>query len=273
MHSELLSLFGLHIQTYGLLMAVGFILCYFAARRLARLTGRDERDPDTIVMLAAIGGILGARSVYVWQNWGSEFASNPLAAFRVWQGGLVFYGGFLLAAALILVYAKLRREPLRSLADFCAVFVPLGHAFGRVGCFFHGCCFGGRCESALGVSFPHGSPAWLHQVARGEIGRYTPQALPVWPTQLIEAAGCLLLFGLLWWLYRTQRARRGLCAGVYCSAYALLRFVGEWLRDDPRGELYFGLTFSQCISVGLLLVGSLLIITALWRHKNGTIDR
>ena len=194
MHSELFTLFGFHLQMYGLMLALGFVSCYFLARRLARLTGRDPGEVDTLIMVAAIGGVVGARAVYVAQNWGELFANDPLAAFMLWRGGLVFYGGFAVAALGIVAYGLLRREPLRRLLDFCVVFVPLGHAFGRLGCFFHGCCFGGVGGGALGVCFPHGSPAWQHQVSKGLIGPYAPQALPVWPTQLIEAAGCALLF-------------------------------------------------------------------------------
>lgn len=273
MHSELISLFGLQIQTYGLLMAIGFVLCYVMARRLARLTGRDVNEPDTLVMIAAICGVIGARSVYVWQNWAAEFASQPLTMFHVWRGGLVFYGGFVLAAIGMVVYAAIKREPLLRLTDFCAVFVPLGHAFGRLGCFFHGCCFGGICPvEGLGVRFPRLSPAWLHQVREGQIGEWTTQTLPVWPTQLMEAAGCALLFALLWWLYRARNEVSGLCTGVYCVVYAVLRFAVECLRDDPRGATYWGLSFSQTISVGLLLVGLVLLFKTFLERKNGTID-
>ncbi len=274
MHSELISLFGLHIQTYGLLMAVGFVLCYAMARRLARLTGRDVNEPDTLVMIAAIGGVVGARAVYVWQNWATEFAGQPLAAFLVWKGGLVFYGGFILAALGIVAYALAKHEPLRRLTDFCVVFVPLGHAFGRLGCFFHGCCFGGVCTvEGVGVRFPRLSPAWAHQVQQGQLREWAAQSLPVWPTQLFEAAGCALLFALLWWLYRTRRGQAGLCTGVYCVGYALLRFAGECLRDDPRGATYWGLSFSQTISLGLLLAGLAFLSVTLWERTHGTVDR
>ena len=272
MHSDLFSLFGFDLQMYGLMMAIGFVLCYCLARRLARLTGRDPGEVDTLIMVAAIGGVIGARAVYVWQNWGREFAGDPLAAFALWRGGLVFYGGFVVATLGIVVYGLLRREPLRRLLDFCVVFVPLGHAFGRVGCFFHGCCFGGVGGGAIGVRFPQGAPAWQRQVAEGLIGPYAPQALPVWPTQLIEAAGCAVLFVALWWLYRTRRRFVGLCCGVYAVAYAALRFLGECLRDDPRGAIHLGLSFSQWVSVGLLAIGIAFLTMAYPEREHGTED-
>ncbi|MBO7181504.1 MAG: prolipoprotein diacylglyceryl transferase [Kiritimatiellae bacterium] len=274
MFPHLFTLGGITIQTYGLLMAIGFILCYSLATYLAKRTGRDPNEVQTIIMVAAIGGILGARAVYVWQNWATEFASDPMAMFMIWRGGLVFYGGFLLAAAAMLTYAKLKKEPLCSLTDFCAIFIPLGHAFGRLGCFFFGCCYGYIAPNAwYGVAFPQGSPAWHNQVIHQQISPYAPKALPVCPTQLIEAIGCFLLFALLWWCYAKFRHLRGLCSAVYCTGYAGLRFLIECFRDDPRGDTYFGLSFSQMISVALLVAGIALFTFALKGKTNGTVHR
>lgn len=261
MHSDLISIFGIQIQAYGVCLAVGFLMCYWLAHRLARASGRDENQVDFLIMMAGVGGIIGARLVYVIQFWEKEFAHSPAKAFHFWSGGLVFYGGFLLAATLILIYAWLRRRTESSLRllDFCAVFVPLGHAFGRVGCFFHGCCFGGTCstENVLAVTFPRYSPAWSKHYTEGLISRYAGESMPVWPTQLMEAAGLFVLFALFWWLYRGEKLRNGMIAGLYLCAYAVLRYGIEILRDDPRGALYFGvgLTFSQVISVGVFVAG------------------
>lgn len=272
MHSELFSIFGFTIQMYGLMMALGFVICYALLHRLARLTGRNPAEVDTIVMTSAVCGVIGARIVYVIQNWSSEFASDPLAVFTVWKGGLVFYGGLILAIAGLGVYAWKKGEKILSLFDFCAVLLPLGHAFGRVGCFFHGCCFGGTCDPAFGVRFPRLSPAWVHQV-RGElISPYSTQALPVWPTQLFEAAGCFLLALGLWFCYRKMRHFAGLTCGVYAIAYALLRFVIECFRDDPRGATLFGLSFSQMISIGLIGLGTTFILMSQKERIHGSVN-
>ncbi len=273
MYPELLLPFGLHLQLYGVMMALGFLSCYFAARWVCQWSKRNPSEVDTLIMLAAIGGILGARIVYVIQNWGAKFAHAPQKIFAIWEGGLVFYGGFLLATAIIFLYARVKRESIPSLADFCVLFIPLGHAFGRLGCFFFGCCYGGQTDCALGVCYPYGSQVWSHQVANGEILRSAVHSLPVWPTQLIESAGCLLLFVLLLLLYRKCRTYVGLCAGVYALGYASLRFIVECLRVDPRGATHFGLSFSQLISCGLFVTGLVFILFALGRKKNGTICR
>ncbi len=273
MLQELLLPFGLKLQMYGICLALGFLACYVLARWVSKWSGRNPSDVDTLIMLAAVGGVIGARIVFVIQNWERLFADCPLRMFAFWEGGLVFYGGFLLAAAIILLYGWLKGEKIRTLADFCVLFVPLGHAFGRLGCFFYGCCFGGRTSSALGICFPRGSHAWQHQVACGEVSKYSSQALPVWPTQLIEAVGCLLLFFVLLFLYKVARWRKGLCVGVYCVAYAGLRFLGECLRDDPRGAFHFGMSFSQLISCGLFLMGMVFLGFAMREKKDGTVGR
>lgn len=272
MHSDLIEILGLKIQSYGLCMAMGFILCYWFARKLAKLSGRRPEEVDTLILMAAVTGVIGARIVFVAQNWATEFAANPMRIFAFWEGGLVFYGGLLLAIVAFIVYAKMKGERIFSLGDFCLVFVPLGHAFGRLGCFMHGCCYGALCgDSALGVCFPPRSPAFMNQVAQGVISPYALKALPVWPTQLFEAAGCLLLFGALWWVYRKwAKTLPGLTVACYTLGYALLRFVGECLRDDPRGATVLGMSFSQAISVGLAAFGLVVIGIILWEHRNGS---
>lgn len=271
MHSELFTLFGLHIQMYGIMLAIGFACCYFLARCLARSSGRNVNEIDTIILVAAVCGIVGARLVYVFQNWQMEFAQQPLQVFALWKGGLVFYGGFLLAVIGLIVYAVLKHERILELLGFCVVFVPLGQAFGRIGCFFHGCCFGRICNNGLGIRFPARSPAWLHQQAMGQIGPYAAHTLPVWPTQLMEAMGCFLLFCLLWLLYRrvpkTLRAAR--CCGIYLICYALLRFGIECLRDDPRGSFYLMLSFSQWVSIMLIILGFVFLVLS-WEKTDGS---
>lgn len=260
------------------MLALGFMACYFSAKRLARLTGRNETQIDFLVMTAIIGGVIGARLVYVIQFWGPEFTQHPQRIFAFWSGGLVFYGGFLLAALLLIIYAWLRRHeeaPLRLL-DFCVVFVPLGHAFGRLGCFMHGCCFGGRCDAShiLAVRFPKYSPAWQQHVARHELPPTSDFSLPVWPTQVMEAAGLFVLFALLWWLYRRQRLSAGILVALYSITYGLLRFGIEVLRDDPRGALHFSLTFSQLVSLGLIGFGlAILGYLFIKGSRHGTICR
>lgn len=267
MHPDLISIGFLHLKTYGACMALGFLAAWQVIVFLCRRTGRDAEPLSGLLMLMMATGVVGARAAYVVEHWAGEFARHPERIVRVDQGGLMFYGGFLLATAAFLVWCRVRRERILPLVDLFAVVVPLGHAFGRVGCFFYGCCYGRLSQAACAVSFPRGSPAWHEQLREGRIASDAAAALPVLPTQLFEAAAVLFLFCALLALYR-RFARRlpGLVSGGYLVGYACIRFGLEVLRGDPRATVG-PLSISQTISLALLLAGGTLIAVALRRGK------
>ena len=150
------------------------------------------------------------------------------------------------------------------LGDLLCVVIPLGHAFGRIGCFFYGCCYGKLSESVVAVSFPRGSPAWYEQLNAGLIASTAQRSLPVLPTQLFEAAANLALFAVLFLFFR--RFRRGTMA-LYLIGYALIRFGMEVLRGDPRAAVG-PFSISQTISLALLAAGALLA-WRVYRHPKG----
>ena len=136
-------------------------------------------------------------------------------ALRVWEGGLVFYGGVIAAAAFAFRFARREGWQPARIADLFAPALALGHAFGRLGCFAAGCCYGkevgGALGSGWGVRFPHGSVAFDQYVAAGlSPSAFTPR---LHPTQLYEAAGELVIFTVL--LALRGRARR---APARCSS-------------------------------------------------------
>ncbi|MBM4318707.1 MAG: prolipoprotein diacylglyceryl transferase, partial [Deltaproteobacteria bacterium] len=172
------------------------------------------------------------------------------AALRVWEGGLVWYGGLLgaLAAIWLFCWGKGALEPAArpgrpSLAVLADLFVPaaaLGHAFGRLGCFAAGCCWGRPATLPWSVSFPAGSMAWNQQLEQGLIPGWADASLPVHPTQLYEAGGELLIFFFLLVGLRTgQHLRRpGQLAMTWAVLYPLLRSLVELFRaDEERGAL------------------------------------
>ncbi len=257
MHSELFQIGPLTLRAFGLCMALGFLVAWQTAAWLCRRTGQDADRLASLLMWVMLSALFGARAAYVLEHWRQEFADAPLAILRIDQGGLMFYGGLVAAALTLVVYALVRREHLFGITDLLVAVLPIGHAFGRLGCFMHGCCYGKLTDSCVGVRFPKGSPAWWEQ-SRGIPPLLGPDAacsLPVIPTQLIEAAANLLLFAVLCWLYPRRHAQRGLVTGCYLIAYALLRFAVESLRGDPR--LALGpFSISQAISLGVLTVGA-----------------
>ena len=244
MYPNLIDLGFLHLKTYGALMATGFLVCWWLVERLG-----GRKDLSNLLLGLMVGGVVGSRAAYVIEHWQAEFAANPAAIVRVDQGGLMFYGGFILSFVIFFAWCAVRREHPLKLADLLAAVVPLGHAFGRVGCFFYGCCYGRDSDAWCAVVFPAGSPSWY------EHGR---RMVSVLPTQLFEAAALLLLFAALMWLWRRSWRRPGLITGVYLVGYAVIRFGIEYLRGDPRAAVG-PLSISQAISVGMVIVGMVFI--------------
>ena len=256
MHSVLFTFGPFTIHTYGLCMALGFLSGWQAAVWLCKRTGQNADQLTSLLTWLMLASILGARTAYVMEHWTAEFADNPLAIVRFDQGGLMFYGGLIAAAFVLALYARATRNHLFQITDLVLAVVPLGHAFGRIGCFMHGCCYGKLTHTCFGVAFPKGSPAWWEQVSATPplIAQTALASLPVIPTQLIESAANLSLFAVLYCLYPVRHTQRGFITGCYLICYALLRFGIECLRGDPR--LAVGpFSISQTISLGLLGLG------------------
>ena len=247
MFPDLIDLGFLHLKTYGACMATGFLLCWHLVEKLS-----GRKDLSNLLLSLMIGGVAGSRIAYVIEHWSSEFASNPAAIIRVDQGGLMFYGGFILSFVIFLAWCFMKKENPLKLADLLAAVIPLGHAFGRIGCFFYGCCYGRDSNAWCAVTFPMGSPSWY------EHGR---RMVSVLPTQLFEAAALLVLFGVLMWVWfkhRGSEAQRGMgpgcVVGFYLCGYAVIRFGIEYLRGDPRAAVG-PFSISQAISIGMIIIG------------------
>ena len=255
MFPDLVDLGFLHLKTYGACMATGFLLCWMLVEKLS-----GRKDLSNLLLSLMIGGVAGSRIAYVIEHWQVEFAANPASIIRVDQGGLMFYGGFILSFVIFFAWCFMKKENPLKLADLLAAVIPLGHAFGRIGCFFYGCCYGRDSNAWCAVTFPMGSPSWY------EHGR---RMVSVLPTQLFEAAALLVLFGGLMWVWIGRKAedgrRRGdgLITGLYLCGYAVIRFGIEILRGDPRAAVG-PFSISQAISIGMLIIGAFFI--GLARH-------
>jgi phosphatidylglycerol:prolipoprotein diacylglycerol transferase len=242
MHSQLIP--GLPIQSFGLCVAVGVLLSWMLVERLS-----GRKDLGNLVFALVAAGIVGARIVHVVEYWHADgFDRNFLSVFSIWNGGLVFYGGLVASAVVFAVWCAVKRPDVLALADVLCVGLPLGHAFGRIGCFFHGCCWGKVSDSFLAVTFPAGSPVW----AAHHASPYAPRSLPVLPTQLFEAAALFALFAALLLLWRR---RRGYTAAAYMLGYGVIRFFMEFLRDDER-PFALGLSSAQLFSFALIAAGA-----------------
>lgn len=258
MFPDLIDIGFLRLRTYGACMAVGFLLCW---KLVERLSGR--KDLSNLLVSLMLSGVVGSRVAYVIEHWSEEFSSRPLDAFAVWNGGLMFYGGLMLSLVSFVVWCVVKKERVFGLADLLATVVPLGHAFGRIGCFFYGCCYGRASESACAVCFPRFSPAWHEQLRDGLIQPSAVCSLPVLPTQLFEAAALLALFALLFFRYRrtvlSAAPTPSFNLSCYLMGYAVVRFGMECLRGDPRAAVG-PFSISQTISIGMFVCGLVVLV-------------
>jgi phosphatidylglycerol:prolipoprotein diacylglycerol transferase len=268
MHSELFQLGPFTLRMYGFCMALGFLLAWQAMVYLRKRTHQPYEHVATLMTWIMVSSIVGARTAFVIEHWSKEFAQNPMAIFRVDQGGLMFYGGLIAASLICIVYTRFYRVNFFDVSDVTVAVLPLGQFFGRLGCFMHGCCYGEQTEAWYGVSFPKGSPAWHEQLSSGLITPHTHAALPVLPTQLIESGATLALFFALAFLYPRRYQQRGFVSGCYLIGYAVIRFLIEFLRGDPRA-LVGPISIGQAISL-MIFVGGLACIA--WSKTKGKTD-
>lgn len=224
MHPIFIRLGPLDIHTYGVLVAIGFIVgLAVAAKRAPREGIKPEQITDLGVWLI-VAGMLGGKLFHIIFFWNDFLTGLRVDGLRSLREGFVFYGGLIAASITTIFFAKLKQISIWKIADVCAPSVALGHFFGRMGCFFNGCCFGKPCTLPWAVDFP--APHLMH-------------GIPVHPTELYEAAGNLVIFAGLSVFYR-RKSFDGQIWWWYVLSYGVLRFGIEFLRGDYQ-RLYFGI--------------------------------
>lgn len=144
-------------------MVIGFIAGFFLVRRLSRDISPDPQLITNLALYALIPGVAGARAFFVVHHLG-QFQGHLTSVFAVWEGGLEFYGGVICAIVVIILYLWRHKLPIRRFLDILAIGLMLGLAFGRIGCFLNGCCFGKPTDLPWAVRFPYGSFAYRSQV-------------------------------------------------------------------------------------------------------------
>jgi phosphatidylglycerol:prolipoprotein diacylglycerol transferase len=255
MRQILFGIPGLGLKVHG--FSVMLVLAAASAVWLTAWRARRERiDPDVVYDLAVwllTGGIVGARALYVLQH--HETVHSFLDIFKVWQGGIVFYGCIIGGLIGSVMHWHRRPFPFLAMCDAVAPALAIGIALGRVGCWMNGCCFGATTDLPWAVTFPAGSLPWAHHVESGWIGPDALRSLPVHPSQLYAALDGVILLVLLFAYYPLRR-RDGEVMALLMVTYPVTRFLVEGLRDD-EGSFFLGLTISQTISAALLPCGLL----------------
>ncbi len=227
------------IHTYGFLIATAFLLGLWLARRQAGREGLSAEAITDVGFSALFSGLIGSRVLFIATNW-QHFSAHPIDMIKIWEGGLVFYGGVIFAVPVAIWYARKQRLSLWQTADIWAPSIAIGHAIGRLGCFCAGCCYGLPTDVPWAVTFSH--PETL--AIRG---------VPLHPTQIYESAAELLNFGILLFL-RRRKTFHGQLFWVYVLNYAVIRAVIELFRGDvERGFIMPGVSVSQGISIAMFM--------------------
>ncbi len=263
------------VHWYGIFIGIGFLASFCLLLNLKKYAGLTTDQIYNISMIALFAGVIGARAFYVVQFWEQFSGRGILAILNVHEGGLVFYGGFILAFIAECLYAKwptVRRllglkekqpadgsEPRKdisilALLDVLGPAMALAHAFGRVSCFMQGCCFGRPAPQGFpfAVCFPENSPAAYRYPSL-----VTGGSEPVFPVQLFESAGNILMCAVLLLLLR-KRKYAGTVGGVYLILYGVMRFLIEFMRGDHTDSI-LGLTPSQFIAVAIAIPAGVVI--------------
>lgn len=228
------------VHWYGIMAACGFLAAVAMMQKLRHYAGLSRDNIFDISLITMIAGILGARILYVIQF--HDYYNSFWDIFRIDQGGLVFYGGFILAVISLMVYCRIKKFSIIAVMDMYAPALAIGHAFGRVGCFLNGCCYGKACDLPWAVVYNQGT----------EPGRRFP-GQGIHPVQLYEVILNLILCVIL--LFCLKKLKKGQTAAVYFTAYGLLRFVDEFFRGDHRSLFAGVLTQAQVIGLVMIPLG------------------
>lgn len=244
MYPELFRIGSFPVTSYGLWLAVGMLLALFVASRLAAKDGLPRERIYDLGLWTLLGGLLGSKILMFFVDDNVNiFSLDFLRSGGVVYGGII--GGFL-AVAFLVRYYKL---PFWKVTDAFAPAVALGQAFGRQGCFAAGCCWGKPTDLWWGVHFTEAGHEYTGVPMYGPSGA----ELFLHPTQLIESFAMLAVFAFLFWLHRHTKFD-GQVLIAYGIIYSIFRFSIEFIRDDPRGDLFglttlTGLSTSQIVSL------------------------
>ncbi len=248
MHPILFTVGDFRIYTYGLTMAVAFVIGFGWVFHEARRLGEDLDDYYNLCLISLIGGIFGSRLLYIIVNWGS-YKEDYWKIFNLREGGLVWYGGVIAVVFLFWVYTRMKGMNFYHVSDIYVAPVAVGLGVGRLGCLMSGCCYGRPTDVAWSIMYPQGEllPADLIGVR-------------VHPSPVYELLAALAIAGLVAYLQR-RKTYLGQPTWVFFMTYGIARYVLEIFRgDELRGWVIEGtLSTSQFISVPLVLFSAFML--------------
>ena len=246
----------LTLHMYGIMIAVGFIAALLLCIRRGKKRGLSEDAFYGIFVCALLGGIVGSKLLY-WIVSLPQIIQNP-SLMLDFRNGFVVYGGIIGGIFASWIYLRVKKQNFFDYFDVVMPSVALAQGFGRLGCFFSGCCYGRETDSAFHIVFTHSD--------------FAPNNVPLIPTQLMSSAGDFLIaLGLI--LFANRNPKKGRVGALYLILYGCGRFVIEFFRGDPRGSVGV-LSTSQLISLIIVAAGLLLFfLFPKMAQKTGTKER
>jgi phosphatidylglycerol:prolipoprotein diacylglycerol transferase len=253
------------VNTYGVFLAIAFLCAIFVTVRLAARDGLPKEKIYDLCLWLLLSSLIGSKFLMLFTE--PEYRQNPKLLFSLdfLRSGGVFYGG--LIGAVLAGFFLMRRWklPWWKTADACAPGIALGNFFGRQGCFSAGCCWGKPTTLPWGVQFTEAG----HEITG------VPTGVHLHPTQLYESFVMLIVFFFLLWLHKKKKFN-GQVILAYVVIYATVRFLIEFVRDDPRGDIW-GLTTLTGLSTSQLIglvagIAALIALIVRWRRANASVD-
>ncbi len=240
------------LHTYGVLVSTAFLIGIMLSVREAKRVGEDPDDLLDLAFWVLISAIVGSRVLFIiteWRIYADDWQKihhwMDWKLFKVWEGGLVFYGGFLGAILASWWFMRKHKMNFWKITDIVMPTLAIGHFFGRLGCFSAGCCYGKSCAMPWAVTFTQG---------------FATKNTPIHPTQLYSAFGALTIFFILLWI-RSNKRFHGQVLGWYLLLYPISRFTVEIFRGDAdRGYLFQWDTFKQVVGPDLLTTSQFISI-------------
>ena len=236
----------LHLKTWGVFAALGFLVAILLSVRKAK-TKKEKEHLYNLSIIILASSIIGSRMLYVAEFW-KDYVHNPLEALNLFTGGLSFYGGFILAVVAAYIYIKINKLNFWVLADKMAAPMALGLVFGRIGCFLAGDHLGTEADLPWSI------------MQQGALRH---------PVTLYHLLSLLLLFTILIIIEKKDISKKmfpGFLFLTFTTYYSLHRLVIDSFRLDPR--YFLNLTEAQILSVFLFLISIMLIIMKIIKRKN-----
>lgn len=248
---DLFTIGPLTIHTYGLFVAMGFLISLFLTVKLGKAEGIQSQQIIDMGFRTILWGIIGARLAYIIMNL-PHYVDRPLDALKLWEGGLVFSGGLILGLFALVLYIRRHHLSFWTVADLWSPGVALGQGIGRIGCFMAGCCYGKPTALPWGCTFTN--PKSL-----------APQNIPLHPTQLYDFLSGLILF-LILILIKKKKGFEGQIFLWFLILHSTSRLIVERFRGDYRG-LIPGTEMSVTQLITLLIL--LFSVITLFIKKSG----